>query len=236
MCGRFTLTASPEELARRFELDETPELEARFNVAPGQHVASVRREVGGRRVLELRRWGLVPAWADDPRIGQRLINARSESVAEKPAFRRAFQQRRCLIPADGFYEWGGGSGRRQPFHVALAGGALFGMAGLWERWRGASGERIDSCTILTTRANARLARLHDRMPVILDPTAWALWLDPDVRDPQRLAALLCPWPDADVTLRPVSRRVNDTRLDDASLLEPAPDEAEPAQLGLQFPE
>jgi putative SOS response-associated peptidase YedK len=237
VCGRFTLTASPEELARRFELDETPELEARFNVAPGQDVASVRQIAeGGRRVLELRRWGLVPPWADDPRIGNRLVNARAETARGKPAYRRAFQQRRCLIPADGFYEWAGGPGSREPYHVSLDAGELFGLAGLWERWGGASGDRVESCTILTTEANERLRPIHDRMPVILDPADYALWLDPAMHDPERLAALLRPGPAAALRLRRVSRRVNDAKLDEPSLLDPVVVAAEPAQLGLEFQE
>ncbi len=234
MCGRFTLTATPEELARRFALAETPQLQARFNVAPGQQVATIRQLRGGRRVLELRRWGLVPAWAVDPRMGARLLNARAETAAEKPAYRQAFRQRRCLIPADGFYEWGGGPGARQPWHVALADASPFAMAGLFERWSGASGEAIESCTILTTEANAQLRALHDRMPVILAPADHALWLDPDVLEPERLAPLLRPWLAGELCLRRVSQRVNDTRLDDPSLLDPAAAACEPAQLALDF--
>jgi putative SOS response-associated peptidase YedK len=233
VCGRFTLTASPEELARRFGLEETPELGARFNVAPGQAVATIRQRRGAGRMLELRRWGLVPAWADDPRMGVRLINARAETAAEKPAYRAAFRQRRCLIPADGFYEWSGGAAERMPYHVALADGAPFGMAGLWERWQGGAGETIESCSILTTEANESVRTLHDRMPVILAPADYALWLDPELRDPARLAPLLRPW-SADLRLRRVSRRVNDARLDEPGLLDPAGVASEPAQLALDL--
>jgi putative SOS response-associated peptidase YedK len=230
------LTASPEQLARHFELDETPELEPRFNVAPGQDVAVVRRSSTGRRVLEMRRWGLVPAWADDPRIGNRMINARAETAAGKAAYRRAFQQRRCLVPADGFYEWAGRAGSREPYHVTLGRAGLFGMAGLWERWRGAAGGIVESCAILTTDANERLRPLHDRMPVILDPAAYARWLDPTHRDPAELGDLLRPWPANDLALRRVGRRVNDAALDEPGLLDPPAAGSEPAQLGLEFQE
>jgi putative SOS response-associated peptidase YedK len=198
-------------------------------------VAAIRRlDDSTRRILELRRWGLIPSWAEDARLGQRLINARSETVGEKPAYRQAFLQRRCLIPADGFYEWTSGSGSRQPYHVSLSDRAPFGFAGLWERWRGKSGERVESCTILTTVANERLCAVHDRMPVILHPSNFDLWLDPDVRDAKRLRPLLRPWPSASLALRRVSRRVNDVRHDDPSLLEPVAAQSEPSQLGLDL--
>jgi putative SOS response-associated peptidase YedK len=221
VCGRFTLTSSPERLAERFGLDEVPGLAPRFNIAPSQEVATVRRRDGsGARVLEMRRWGLVPSWARDPRVGNRMINARSETVAERPAFRSAFRLRRCLVPADGFYEWAGGRGPRQPYHIRLADGAPFGIAGLWERWSGPDGGVIESCTLLTTAANARLAAVHDRMPVILEPEAFERWLDPAVREPERLRDLLRPLPPERVALHPVSRRVNDPRNDDPGCVAP----------------
>jgi putative SOS response-associated peptidase YedK len=219
MCGRFSLSSSPEELARRFGLEETPVLAARFNVAPGQDVATVSVESGGgRRALVPRRWGLIPSWARDPRIGNRLINARSESAAEKRAFRAAFERRRCLVPADGFYEWAGVGAARRPHHITAADGLPFGIAGLWEQWIGPGGEVIDSCTLLTTAANACMERLHDRMPVILDPGQFEAWLDPRRREPTALQPLLRPYPGA-MTARPVSGWVNDTRHDDPACLE-----------------
>ena len=230
MCGRFTLTASPRELARHFELEETPELRARFNAAPGQAVASVRR--AGGRVLEMRRWGLVPPWVRDPRTGLRCINARAESADRKAAFRRAYRERRCLVPADGFYEWGRGSGL--PYRVTLGDGALFGFAGLWEEWRGPEGEAVDSCAILTTEASEPLQRIHGRMPVILDAADYAAWLDPDLRDAARIAGLLGRACREGLRAQRVGRRVNDVAADDAGLLEPLPEVPEPAQLGLDL--
>lgn len=232
MCGRFTLTAPPEALARHFELADTPVLAPRFNIAPGQDVVSIRLADPGKRMLELRRWGLVPGWAPDPSMGARCINARSETAAQRAAFRRAFRQSRCLLPADGFYEWGRGSGL--PYHVALPGSGLFAMAGLWEDWRGADGARIASCTILTTAASPRLESIHGRMPVILDPAHYEAWLDPGLSDPEQLAELLQGGPGETLVPRRVSRRVNDVGSDDAHLLDPAPETPEPAQLGLDL--
>lgn len=223
MCGRYTLRSSGAEVARRFGLAEVPQLEARYNVAPSQLVPTVRQpEAGAPRVLELRRWGLVPSWAKDPRIGNRMINARAETVADKPAFRVAFRQRRCLVPMDGFYEWRREGKRNVPHHVRLASQEPFGVAGLWERWRGEDGEALETCTLLTTAASARLRALHDRMPVVLDPSDHALWLDPDARDTGRLQELLRPqeeWPFEIVAVGP---RVSDPRRDDPECLLPAP--------------
>ncbi len=219
MCGRFTLTAAPDVVARAFELDEVPRLEPRFNIAPGQGVATIHRSREGERVLALRRWGLVPRWARDPKIGSRLINARSETVAEKPAFRDAFRRRRCLVPADGFFEWAAAqSGPRQPWYIGLTGHPCFGIAGLYESWEGPEGERIDSCLLLTTDANQRLRRIHARMPVILGPGDFALWLDPGVTEPAQLAPLLRSYPDEAIELRPVSRRMNRPEHDDSACI------------------
>ncbi|MEE9607018.1 MAG: SOS response-associated peptidase [Myxococcota bacterium] len=219
MCGRFTLTSSPEALARHFDLDELPQLAPRYNVAPGQDVAAIRRPVsGGQRTLELLRWGLVPSWAVDPRVGQRMINARAETAAERPAYRKALRQRRCLVAADGFYEWAGGRGARQPYHIGFADGGPFGIAGLWAHWIGRGGEVIESCTLLTTRANERVARLHDRMPVILPPEDYALWLDPSVREVEQVLPLLRPCAAEALEVRPVSHQVNDPKHDDPSCI------------------
>ena len=223
MCGRFTLTTTPEEVARHFGLDESPVLSPRFNVAPSQPIATVAQaSEGGHRVLALRRWGLIPAWAKDARIGSRMINARVETIAEKPAFRGAFRKRRCLVPADGFYEWAARpGGAKQPLHIALPGRRCFAIAGLWESWRDPEGASIESCTLLTTSANAKLRDVHDRMPVILDPADYAAWLDPRPADPATLMRLARGAPAEALELHPVGRRVNDPRVDDASCLEPA---------------
>ena len=222
MCGRFTLRKAPEEIAEHFGVDDVPEFAPRFNIAPGQDVATVFvPEAEQDSSLALRRWGLIPSWAKDEKIGNRQINARVETVSEKPAFRAAFRKRRCLVPSDGFYEWSGAASPKQPFHIELEGGEVFGFAGLWERWRNPAGEVIESCTLLTTEANSTLGDLHKRMPVIVDPVNYALWLDPDVSDP----ALLKPAVEGALAdaLRfyPVSLRVNDTRRDDPQCLDVA---------------
>jgi putative SOS response-associated peptidase YedK len=225
MCGRFSLHARPEDVAEHFDLDATPELSPRYNIAPSQQVAAVRAaDSGDARVLEMRSWGLVPGWAKDPAIGNRLINARAETVAEKPAFRSAFRRRRCLIPADGFYEWAPGSSPKQPWFITRGEGVVFAFAGLWEDWRSPEGAELHSCTILTTRANATLAAVHDRMPVILDPADYVLWLDPASKGAAAQLALLAPCPDTWLTRHTVGLRVNNPRHDD-------PDCA--AQAGLQ---
>ena len=221
MCGRFTLTTAPDAVARAFELDEIPRLEPRFNIAPGQGVATIHESREGARVFALRRWGLVPRWARDPKIGSRLINARSETVAEKPAFRDAFRRRRCLVPADGFFEWAAaGSGPRQPWYIGLSGQSCFGIAGLYESWEDPEGQRIDSCVLLTTEANERLRPIHARMPVILAPDAFTPWLDPGLTEPTQLTGLLRACPDEAIELRPVSRRVNRPEHDDPACIAP----------------
>lgn len=223
MCGRFTLLIPGEELAESFGLEATPALAPRYNIAPTQEAAVVRVDEPGapRRLAELR-WGLVPAWADDPSIGSRLINARAETVAEKPAFRDAFRERRCAVPADGFYEWaetdGGG---KQPYVIRLADGGPFAFAGLWERWRGADGEELESFAILTTRPSEMVAEIHDRMPVLLRDARLDLWLDPEERRPESLGRVFPPPPEDALVAYPVSRAVNDPSHDSPACLEPA---------------
>lgn len=218
MCGRFRLSETGAVLAEQFGLAPAPALEPRYNIAPTQTVATVRQTEAGR-VLCLVRWGLVPAWAKDPAIGARMINARAESVAEKPAFRAAFKQRRCLVLADGFYEWQAlpgstGRGAKQPFSFHMADGGVFAFAGLWERWRGTGqggddgGAPLETCTIMTTEANELVRPVHERMPVILPRAAYALWLDPAVQQPEPLQALLAPFPAELMASHPVSRAVN----------------------------
>ncbi|HEY0128503.1 MAG TPA: SOS response-associated peptidase, partial [Rubrobacteraceae bacterium] len=168
MCGRFTQRADAKALAKAFGVAEVPEVEARYNVAPTQDILGVYESEDGREA-KFFRWGLIPSWAKDSSMGARLINARAETVAEKPSFRDAFKRRRCVIPADGFYEWQRVGGKRQPYFFRMRDERPFGFAGLWERWEGAGGETLYSCTILTTEANEVLRPVHDRMPVILHP-------------------------------------------------------------------
>ncbi len=218
MCGRFSFASPPEVVAEVCGLSEVPAFEPRYNVAPTQPVAAVRREDGQRRLVFLR-WGLIPAWAKDPAIGARLINARAETVTEKPAFRAALRARRCLVLADGFYEWARRGGAKQPYFISFADGRPFALAGLWERWAG-GGQSVESCTILTTTPNEVVAPLHDRMPVILPPPTFDLWLGPAGGEPGRLQRLLRPHPAAGMVAWPVSPRVNSPRVDDPSCREP----------------
>jgi putative SOS response-associated peptidase YedK len=223
VCGRFTLFSSEETLARTFGVGAVPALPARYNIAPAQSVAVVRVNPDRReRESVLLRWGLIPFWAKDPAIGNRLINARAETAAGRPAFRAAFRHRRCLVPVDGFYEWRKREGgRKQPFFVRMHDGKPFGLAGLWERWEGGEGGVRESCTVLTTDANAVVAPIHGRMPVIVRPDSFDLWLDPSVRRPDLLKPLLRPYPAAEMVAYPVDERVNNPRIDDESLIKPA---------------
>lgn len=221
MCGRFTLTADSTTLAQQFALPTLPALAPRYNIAPTQPVAAVRVQ-DGQRELALLRWGLVPHWAKDTRSAARMINARAETVAEKPAFRAAFTYRRCLIPASGFYEWQATADGKHPHYFQPAdpvNSGMFAFAGLWEQWAAADGSTLESCTIITTAANATVQPIHERMPVILPPTAYATWLDPTV--PRgALAALLQPYPASAMQVYPVSSRVNSPRNDDAACTAP----------------
>ncbi|CAG0960172.1 SOS response-associated protein YedK [Burkholderiales bacterium] len=220
MCGRYELHAHPAAIALAFGLAEPPGLAPRYNIAPMQQVPIVRVNAHGVRELVHVRWGLVPRWAKDPSIGARMINARGETVRDKPAFRTAYRRHRCLVPADGFYEWatrGDDKGARQPVHIGMKDGATFAFAGLAERWLGPDGEPLDTCAIVTTDANALLTPVHDRMPVIVAPRDYARWLDPAVADPSELIA---PCPDDAIRVAPVSTRVNSVRHDDPSLIEP----------------
>lgn len=220
MCGRYKLTATVQELAALLEAGIDPRLEKqprRFNVAPTD-VMPVVRVIDGRRWLMPARWGLVPFWAHDLKIGSTMINARSETLFEKPAFRESLQKRRCLVVVDGFYEWQQRGGRRVPQLIAFDDGRSFTLAGLWARWRGEPGE-VETFTIVTTAANEALRAVHDRMPVLVDERDREEWLDPDnaTVDLERIASPR-PWPG--VTLTPVSSRVGNVRNDDAELLLP----------------
>jgi putative SOS response-associated peptidase YedK len=221
MCGRFTLTSSARRLQERFALAAAPEEAApRYNIAPSQPVLVIPNR--HTRVLRPARWGLIPHFATDPRIGHRQINARAESLAARPAFRAAFARQRCLIPSDGFYEWRRGGRARTPFHIRARDGAPLAFAGLWDVWRPPVGEAIASCTIITTGANDLLAPIHDRMPVILPPEAWDAWLDPRECAPGELKPLLVPCPDEWLEAYEVSSLVNSPANEDPACIEPAP--------------
>lgn len=228
MCGRYTLKTKATDIARRFHFDLNPGLEdafrPRYNISPGQGISAVIDDRDkDRRVPEILHWGLVPSWADDPAIARNLSNARLETVDAKPSFRDALRYRRCLIPADGFYEWkstaGGG---KAPHYFEVEDGALFGFAAIWEHWAHPDGSEILSCALLTTRPNALMAPIHDRMPVILPPELEAAWLDPRIINPAPLLPHLQPYPAEKMRARPVSPKVNNARLDDPSLLSDPP--------------
>ena len=219
MCGRFLQTTSGAVLAARFQLATPPGLAPRYNVAPSQPVGAIRIAADGSREWVRLRWGLIPAWAPEPRTAYSTINARAETAAEKPTYRQAFRRRRCLIPADGFYEWRKVDARKQPYCIAPADGQPFAFAGLWERWE-RDGRVLESGTILVTQANALLASIHDRMPVILDPADEARWLDPALTDPAALRPLLVPCPPERLRLWPVSPAVNHPRHEGPDLMAP----------------
>jgi len=209
MCGRFTQTQSPETIAATFQLSVLPQLEPRYNIAPTQAIAAVLQTPDQpQRHCKFLRWGLIPSWARDPAIGSRLINARAETASEKPSFRTAFKKRRCLILADGFYEWQRQERGKQPFYFQLQHGVPFAFAGLWDCWRGDGEGAIASCTILTTTANSVMQPYHHRMPVILNSEDYDCWLDPTLTTPAPLQPLLRPYPSEAMTAYPVSKTVN----------------------------
>lgn len=208
-----------EEGLGEFKVEEVPPLVERYNVAPTQTVLAVREASHGREATFLR-WRLVPRWAKDPAIGNKLINARSETVTEKPSFREAFVRRRCLVPLDGFYEWSRRGDRKRPFYFHMRDGEPFAVAGLWEVWEG-EGEPLETCTLLTTEASELLAPYHDRMPVILRPEDYDLWLDAGVRSAERLLPLLRPYAREEMGTHPVSPMVNSPSNDSPRCVEPA---------------
>jgi putative SOS response-associated peptidase YedK len=223
MCGRFTLTDPDADLAVQFNLPEIPDIHPRYNIAPTQPVAAVRVAAESSvREMILLHWGLIPFWAKDPNIGTRMINARSETVAEKPAYRAAFRRRRCLVVANGFYEWQKQNGTKQPFYIRLRDARPFAFAGLWESWKGPEGQVIESCTLLTTQPNELILAVHNRMPVILKPRDYELWLDPEVQEVERLQSLLRPYPPEEMEAYAVSRYVNSPDNDDPRCIEPLP--------------
>jgi putative SOS response-associated peptidase YedK len=225
MCGRFTLRAPADQLAMLFGLSSEPVLVPRYNIAPTQPVGLVRVEKAtSAREWALAIWGLIPSWAKDPSIGARMINARSETVAEKPSFRAAYKRRRCLIPADGFYEWQKLGSRKQPYLFDMADGAPFAFAGLWEHWIGADGSELETCTILTTAPNQLVERVHNRMPVIVDPFDYEDWLGSGGDDPRDhlaiLPHLLRPFDAGKMKAVPVSTYVSNSRNEGEKCVEP----------------
>jgi putative SOS response-associated peptidase YedK len=226
MCGRYVITSTPEAIRALFGYPEQPNFPSRYNVAPTQPIPIVRLHDGERQFV-LTRWGLIPAWVKDPKAFSLLINARAESVIDKPAFRAAMRRRRCLIPADGFYEWKEVGGRKRPYFVRLKNsGGPFAFAGLWETWTGPNGEEMDTAAIVTTPANRTLSAIHERMPVILAPEAFGMWLDCANVDATTAAALLVPARDDLLEVYEVSPAVNRVANDDARLTQPAADAPE----------
>jgi putative SOS response-associated peptidase YedK len=224
MCGRFTLRAPASVIAEQFSVFETAPWRARYNIAPSQPVLAIRLATGGSKAAAGReavwlRWGLIPSWADDPAIGNRLINARAETVTVKPAFRAAMRQRRCLIVADGFYEWQRAGKRKTPHLIRMRDDRPFGFAGLWELWEGPDHSAVESCTILTTEANDLVRPIHDRMPAIIAPADYDRWLDPAVADADALMPLLRPYASEPMTAYAVSPLVNSPANDEPACVE-----------------
>lgn len=220
MCGRFTQRKPKEVIAKQFGVDVDDELEPRFNVAPTQRVAAVRAAQGGggREFVPLK-WGLIPSWAKDASMGAKLINARSETVTEKPSFREAFKRRRAIIPADSIFEWRRTEGRKQPYYFQMRDGSLFGFAGLWDSWRNEEGDVVETCSILTTGANDIFRPVHERMPVVLHPESYDEWLSDDPRGVESLKELLRPYPSSEMIAYPVSPGVNSPQNQGEELIE-----------------
>ena len=219
MCGRFTLKTSRARIKEMFRLQRLGEFDHRYNITPSQPVLAVRQDPSGELEGLLLKWGLIPSWAKEPGIGNNLANARADTVATKPAFRSAFKKRRCLVVADGFYEWRAGPGGKTPYYFQMKDQGPFAFAGLWERWEG-SEEPVESCTLITTEANGMVGQVHDRMPVILGPESFDRWLDPNEQRAEVLQAMLVPLPDDWLTTHPVSKLVNNPRNENPRCIEP----------------
>lgn len=221
MCGRFALNENPSRLAEHFQLSGNPEFSPSWNIAPSLRICTITADKEGSRHLNKMRWGLIPSWAKDAMIGNKLSNARGETVAEKPSFRSAFKYHRCIIPASGFYEWKTEKGVKFPWYMSLKSGDPMAFAGLWEAWHSKEGETIESCCIITTDANSLMEPIHDRMPVILDPDQWATWLSPQEHLADKLLPLIRPHDPESMQAWPVTRELNRVGLrDDAGLVEP----------------
>ena len=221
MCGRFTQTQSAESVATTFQLQDVPPLEPRYNIAPTQAIAAVViNPQAATRQLKWFQWGLIPSWAKDASIGNKLINARAETVEEKPSFRNAFRKRRCLIVTDGFYEWQRQAKIKQPFYIHRCDRQPFAFAGLWEYWQGSDGSEIESCTILTTEANDLMQPIHHRMPVILQSANYDTWLDPQLQDAASLKPLLQPYAPPELEAYAISTAVNRPSHDQPDCIQP----------------
>ncbi len=224
MCGRYTLTADLEQVARTFQVAPVAQNALtdgghRYNIAPTQHVVTVMGEGDGtQRHLALLRWGLVPTWAKEETLAAKMINARAETLAEKPSFKRLVRVRRCLVVADGFYEWKQDEHSKTPMYITLKTGGLLAFAGIWDEWKHPDGAIWRTCAIITTQANALVAPIHERMPVILSPEAYATWLNTQVHDEHVLLPLLAPYPAEQMMARAVSKQVNNPRYDSAELI------------------
>jgi len=221
MCGRFTLTVDPRQLQEAFPFIIFPlDIQPRYNIAPTQPVAVVANT--GENKLDFFLWGLIPSWAKDPEIGNRLINARAETLAEKPSYRTSFRRKRCLILADGFYEWKQDATRKSktPVYIHLKDGKPFAFAGLWDLWNSPDGSQIYSCTIITGEPNSFVSQIHNRMPIILPGEAYSQWLDPGEKKPEDLKGLLVPYPASQMEAFPVSTLVNSPQNDSPALIKP----------------
>jgi putative SOS response-associated peptidase YedK len=221
MCGRFALFSPAETIAEQFDLAAPPPLAARYNIAPTQPVLAIRAGGNGQPQAAFFQWGLIPAWDKELRMAGKLINARSETAAEKPSFRAALRYRRCIIPADGFYEWQKVNGRKQPHFIGRRDERPLAIAAIWEHWQGADGSEFETCALLTTSANALMRPLHERMPVLLEPEDYGLWLDTAVQKSDQIQHLLRPYPADLMRAYPVSTHVNNARNDDPRCIEAA---------------
>jgi putative SOS response-associated peptidase YedK len=221
MCGRFTLGTERARIAEMFRLQRLGQFDPRYNIAPSQPVLAVRQDAATNELEAIfLKWGLIPSWAKEPAIGNSLANARADTIATKPAFRSAFKKRRCLVLADGFYEWRAGPGGKNPYYFQMKDQGPFAFAGLWERWEKGE-EPIETCTLITTDANAVVGQVHNRMPVILSPGSFDTWLDPNEQRAEVLQALLVPLPDDSLTTYPVSKLVNNPRNQGPQCIVPA---------------
>jgi len=222
MCGRFALGIPRKKLAEHFGLDEIPQAPARYNIAPGQLVEAVI-QTPGKRELRLLKWGLIPSWAKDPKGGYKMINARAETVAEKPAFKAAMRRRRSIIPAQGFYEWGTEDGEHQPWFITSQKEEILAITGIWEHYESSAGEIIESMAVITCQANGLVAPIHDRMPVLIIRKEEARWLDPNLSEPDMVMDIPAPRPWPDMQAYRVSSLVNSPRNDDPHLIDPLAD-------------
>ena len=220
MCGRFTSLLAPELLDAIFGVKAASSMQPRYNIAPSQQIAVIRQDSEGNNQLFDAHWGLIPSWAKDASIGSHTINARAETIHEKPAFRHAIRYRRCIIPASGFYEWRHEGKKASPLYIRMKDGQPMCFAGIWEHWKPEEGEEIESCSIITTSSNSLIKSIHDRMPVILCPGDFDLWLNRNMHDPEKLKPLYQPYPADLIEMYPVSPLVNSPRNDSPEFIEP----------------